>query len=143
MFGRRTSPTDTTATTPPPGSSYSGTGVWPAVIFGLVLAVALVIFVAQNGHAVRLHWLWLHFRASPAVLVLVTAVAAIAAAVIVGALWRRGRRRVLNEREELAQLRRTAATATVDSDAPGAGLGGEAGGDDIDLRRDEPRTMPT
>src|SRR4051794_35757417 len=84
--------------------TYAGTGVWPPVVAGLILATAVVIFVAQNAHAVPLHFLWLDFRTSPAVLVLATAVIAVAGAVIAGALWRRRRRQILSQREELEAL---------------------------------------
>jgi uncharacterized integral membrane protein len=140
MFGRSkdTATATTDAGTASTTRNYNGTGVWPAVILGLVLAVALVVFVAQNGHAVRMHWLWLHFRTSPAVLVLVTAVAAIAAAIVVGALWRHGRRRILNEREELAHLRRTVhGTTEPDVDVTDRATADER----IDVSRDAPRTM--
>jgi uncharacterized integral membrane protein len=80
--------------------------VWPAVVAGLVLAAAIVIFVAQNTHAISLDFLWLHFRTSPAVLVLVTALVAVALSIAVGAWLRARRRRVLHEREELERLRR-------------------------------------
>src|SRR4051812_32644306 len=87
--------------------TYAGTGIWPVVVAGLVITTAVVIFVAQNAHAVRLHFLWVDFRASPAVLVLATAVIAVAGAVTAGAVWRRRRRRILSEREELEALRAT------------------------------------
>ncbi|MCU1430759.1 MAG: hypothetical protein JWL83_4759 [Actinomycetia bacterium] len=117
----------TTATTPvaaPSGPRYAGTGIWPPVIAGLVLATAVVIFVAQNAHVIGLKFLWVHFRTSPAVLVLATAVLSVAGAVIVGAMWRRRRRQVLREREELEQLR------TVVEPAPAP---------DVDLTSDTPR----
>ena len=92
---------------------YVGTGVWPAVVTALVLATATVIFVAQNAHNVDLHFLWVDFRTSPAVLVLVTALLSVVASVVVGAAWRVQRRRRLTEREELERLRRATSESPV------------------------------
>jgi uncharacterized integral membrane protein len=90
---------------PVTAKTYAGTGVWPAVVAGLLIATAVVIFVAQNAHAVKLHFLWIDFRSSPAVLVLATAVISVAASVGTGAFWRNRRRRILSEREELEARR--------------------------------------
>jgi uncharacterized integral membrane protein len=89
-----------------PETHYRGTGVWPAVVIGLVLAAALVIFVAQNTHVVALDFLWFDFRTSPAVLVLATGLIAVVGAVVAGAWLRVRRRRHLQQREELERLRR-------------------------------------
>jgi uncharacterized integral membrane protein len=89
-----------------PETHYRGTGVWPAVVIALVLAAALVIFVAQNTHVVALHFLWFDFRTSPAVLVLATGLIAVVGAVVAGAWLRMRRRRHLQQREELERLRR-------------------------------------
>ena len=77
----------------------------PAVVTGIVLAAAVLAFVAQNTKRIALEWLWLDFRTTPGVLVLVALFLGVVAAVIVGAIVRRNRRIRLNEREELAQLR--------------------------------------
>jgi uncharacterized integral membrane protein len=97
---------------------YQSTGVWPAVIVGLVLALAIVIFVAQNLHAVRLRFLWFHFRTPPAVLVLATGLLAVATSVALGAAVRAWRRRILRDREELERLRGTSTPATPPRAAP-------------------------
>jgi uncharacterized integral membrane protein len=76
-------------------------------VIGLVLATAVVLFVAQNTTAVPLEFLWTDFHTSPAVLVLVTGLLAVVASVVVGAWVRHRRRRQLAEREELAHLRNT------------------------------------
>src|SRR3954467_114664 len=110
---------DDTALTKPE-THYRGTGVWPAVVAGLVVAAAVVIFVAQNTTATSLEFLWFDFRTSPpvlvlatatppvapAMLVLATALMAVAAAIVVGAWLRARRRRTLRQQEELDHLRR-------------------------------------
>jgi uncharacterized integral membrane protein len=87
-----------------------GTGIMPAVVTGIVLAAVVIIFVAQNTERVQLEWLWLDFRTTPGVLVLVTAFVAVVAAVVIGAIVRRNRRIRLNEHEELDRLRRSDAS---------------------------------
>jgi uncharacterized integral membrane protein len=119
-----------------PETRYRGTGIWPAVVVGLVLATAVVIFVAQNTHAISLDYLWFDFRTSPAVLVLVTALIAVVAAVVVGALLRARRRRVLQQRDELERLRREPPISAVRS-APvdGAGAASAVPADDEEPAR--------
>jgi len=94
-------------TTPPARTVRTGTGIMPAVVTGIVLAAAVLAFVAQNTKRIALEWLWFDFHTTPGVLVLVALFLGVVAAVIVGAIVRRNRRIRLNEREELAQLRRT------------------------------------
>jgi uncharacterized integral membrane protein len=94
---------------------YESTGVWPAVVTGLLLGAALVVFIAQNGHRIALEFLWLDFTTSPAVLALVSLFLAVAASVIVGAAVRHRRRKMLGEREELARLRSREATGGTDA----------------------------
>jgi uncharacterized integral membrane protein len=98
-----------------PETHYRGTGVWPAVVIALVLAAALVIFVAQNTHVVALDFLWFDFRTSPAVLVLATGLIAVVGAVVAGAWLRVRRRRHLQQREELERLRREPPVSAVRS----------------------------
>src|SRR4051794_14529086 len=146
------------SSTPTAEPTYTSTGVWPIVVVCLLVAAALVAFIAQNAHAVKLRWLWIDFRASPAVIVLITAVASVALAVAFGAAWRRRRRRILNEREELAQLRRTASAPPPPAPEPepepepdvtlGSATASETepsveGQDEIDLRREAPPSMQT
>ena len=90
---------------PPARTVRTGTGIMPAVVTGIVLAAAVLAFVAQNTKRIALEWLWLDFHTTPGVLVLVALFLGVVAAVIVGAIVRRNRRIRLNEREELAQLR--------------------------------------
>jgi len=83
---------------------YRGTGIVPAVVVGIVLAAALIAFVAQNSRSVALDWLWLDFRTSPAVLVLAALFVGVVADEVLGLFFRRARRRRLAERERLARV---------------------------------------
>jgi uncharacterized integral membrane protein len=98
------------ATTPTIETHYHGTGVWPAVVGSLVIAVIVVVFVAQNTHRVLMHFLWVDFRMSPGVLMLATGLVTVAGSIAAGAAWRARRRQILAEREELAHLRENAAS---------------------------------
>jgi uncharacterized integral membrane protein len=82
----------------------------PAVVVGIVVAAAVIAFVAQNTDKVALQWLWIDFHTTPAALVLVSLLVGVVAAVVIGALVRRSRRIRLNEREELERLRARAET---------------------------------
>ena len=77
----------------------------PAVVIGIVLAAAVIAFIAQNTKRVDLKWLWIDFRTTPGVLALIALFLGVVAAVVIGAAIRRNRRTRLNEREELARLR--------------------------------------
>jgi uncharacterized integral membrane protein len=86
-------------------NEYVGTGVLGGLVIGLVIAVAAIIFIAQNGERVALEWLWTDFRVSLAVVVLGAIVFGVAADEAVGLAWRRTRRRRLQEAQELHALR--------------------------------------
>jgi uncharacterized integral membrane protein len=90
---------------PAPRPQRVGTGIMPAVVSGIVLAAAVIVFVAQNTKRVEMHWLWLDFSSTPGVLSLVALFLGVVASVIVGVIVRRNRRIRLNEREELQRLR--------------------------------------
>jgi hypothetical protein len=133
-------------TTEPRGDAqphYEGTGIIPAVVAGLVLGTAAVIFVAQNTHTIALHFLWADFRTSPAVLVLATALLAVAASVIAGALIRRRRRRLLQERQELEHLRNVVDVTEPPPPENTSDPASEPEGEPwvVDMRRESPRTM--
>ena len=92
---------------PKPRVERTGTGVIPAVVLGFLLAIGIVIFVAQNSDPVQLHWLFFDFETSPGVLVLIAVLLGVLADAVISLMVRRARRRRLNEREELDRLRET------------------------------------
>jgi uncharacterized integral membrane protein len=94
-----------------PRTVRTGTGIMPAVVIGVLVALATIIFIAQNSDRIALEWLWFDFRTSPGALVLIALLLGIVADEVVGVLVRRHRRRRLNEREELARVRSRAGTA--------------------------------
>jgi uncharacterized integral membrane protein len=88
-----------------PLREYRGTGIYAAVVVGLLLALAVVILAAQNVDTVTLKWLAWDIDVSLTALILASLLVGAATAVIGGLFWRRRRRRVLTEREELRGLR--------------------------------------
>lgn len=84
---------------------YTGTGVTGTVIALALLAIAVVILLAQNTDSVPFQYLTFEADVPLYVLFLVTALGASLMTVLASAIWRRRRRRTRNEREELARLR--------------------------------------
>lgn len=84
---------------------YPGTGVTAVLIALSLLAVAFIVFLAQNTDSVPLSFLWWELEAPLFVVVLVTLAASAIATLVVAGIWRRRRRRTRTEREELRRLR--------------------------------------
>jgi uncharacterized integral membrane protein len=81
---------------------FVGTGWFWSLIIGIVLALAAVIFVLQNGDPVSVEFLGWEGQVSLAGLVLVVALASIVLDELFGAFYRQRRRRRLTEREAMA-----------------------------------------
>jgi uncharacterized integral membrane protein len=84
---------------------YTGTGVTGTVIALALLAIAVVILLAQNTDSVPFQFVTFEADVPLYVLFLVTALGASLMTVLASAIWRRRRRRTRNEREELQRLR--------------------------------------
>jgi len=82
-----------------------GTGWFWSLIVGVVLAVAIVVFVLQNSDSVTVEFLGWQGEVSLAGLLLVVALAAIVLDEIFGAFYRRRRRRRLNAPPTAARSR--------------------------------------
>ena len=106
-----------------------GTGLLWGFVLAVPLAAALIVFIAQNTQQVSVRWTVWRVDTSLAVVVLVTILAAVLLAEIVGIVWRLRRRRLLARHETLqAELaRRAAERETAPPPAPPTGPpGGEA-----------------
>ena len=90
---------------------FLGTGLFWSLILGLLLGAALVIFVFQNTQSVDVQWLGFDFTAPLIGLLLATALIAVIIDQTAGVLYRRRRRRIRTEREELERLRGRQASA--------------------------------
>lgn len=80
------------------------------LVVGVVLTVAVVMLILQNGHAILVNWGWLHFSAPLWGVLLVTLAAGIIVGRLVPATIRRGRHRRQERREALEQARRAVAS---------------------------------
>lgn len=105
-----------------------GTGLLWGFVLAVPLAAALIVFIAQNTQQVSVHWTVWRVDTSLAVVVLVTILAAVLLAEIVGVVWRLRRRRLLTRHETLnARLaQRAEEPETTPPPAPATGApGGE------------------
>jgi len=82
-----------------------GSGWFWSLIIGVVLAVAIVVFVLQNSDPVTVEFLGWQGSVSLAGLLLVVALAAIVLDELFGAFYRRRRRRRLNAPPPAARSR--------------------------------------
>lgn len=98
-------------------ASFRGTGVYAGLIVAFLIALALVLLIAQNRQAVTVGWLVWDFTASLAASLIVTAFLSSLLSVLVGVAWRRRRRRTLSQRQELMILRAEKRTDDADTDA--------------------------
>jgi len=98
-----TSPIDEPLDTGPQHSDDDGVP-WGGIV-GTLGVVLLVIFAVQNTETVSIDFLWLSADFPLAIVILVTAVAAVVLALVSGAFFRRRRKARRAERQELRQLR--------------------------------------
>lgn len=102
------------------GRQYRGTGFYSGFALVVLVAVGLIILAAQNTETVTLEFLGASLN-TPLVALLVGAILVGALlGEVVGWVWRRRRRRMLAEREELAARR-------AGVQMPAAAESGEAG----------------
>lgn len=87
-------------------TSYRGTGVTMVMIVLSVLAVILIVFLAQNTDSVPIEFLVWDGEAPLFVVVLGSVAAAAFLTLGVSGVWRRRRRRQRTEHEELQRLRK-------------------------------------
>ena len=104
-YGRDMASTDQDSGDQEVVNRYSGTGVTGTAILLALLAIAVVILLAQNTDSVPFQFLTFEADVPLYVLFLVTALGASLMTVLASAIWRRRRRRARNEHEELQRLR--------------------------------------
>jgi uncharacterized integral membrane protein len=83
-----------------------GTGLFWTLIVGCIVALAIIIFMAQNAASSRVNFLSLHFHLPLAVLVLAAVLAGVVVDELAGVAYRHRRRRRMGERHELRRLQR-------------------------------------
>ena len=84
---------------------YRGTGLYWSLLLSLILATVILIGIVQNSQSVQLRYLVWQINTPLIVVLLVTIVASVLLAALVGVAWRHRRRRQLADREELRGLR--------------------------------------
>jgi uncharacterized integral membrane protein len=84
---------------------YMGTGFFSSLIVGILVAAAVIILAAQNVGDAAVQFLGWEFEVPLIALILGSVLAGIVLAELIGVFYRRRRRRILNEREELKRLR--------------------------------------
>lgn len=87
------------------GRAFVGTGFFWGLVIGLVLAALVIILAAQNTASVTVRFLGWEISTPLIVLILGSLFIGIVLDEIAGAIYRRRRRRILNERAELERLR--------------------------------------
>lgn len=107
-YGRDMASSDQDGGDPEVVNRYEGTGVTPTIVLLGLLAIAVVILLAQNTESVPFEWVTFEADVPLYVLLLVTALGASLMTVLASAIWRRRRRRTRNEHEELQRLRQRA-----------------------------------
>lgn len=84
---------------------FAGTGISWAFVFGVLLAVAVIVLAVQNTDTVPIKLYFWETTAPLIIVMLVTALAAILIDELIGMIIRRRKRKVLADREELKHLR--------------------------------------
>lgn len=84
---------------------FLGTGLFWAMILGVLLTVAVIILAAQNTQEITIEFLSWQIATPFIVMVLAVLLIGILLAEIVGLVFRHRRRRRLTDREELKRLR--------------------------------------
>lgn len=90
---------------PPERREYRGTRIPAGAVVAALLAIAVIIFIAQNTGSVEMEWTVLDFSWPLAAVLLAALVVGAVMAAVVGLLWRHRRRRGLRQRRELERLR--------------------------------------
>jgi uncharacterized integral membrane protein len=89
---------------------FVGTGLFWGLVVGVILAVVVIVFSAQNTADAPVKFLWWDWASPVFAVILVSLLVGIVLDEIVGLLFRSRRRRALAEREELKRLRSQSGT---------------------------------
>ena len=93
-----------TAGVTPPDRVFVGTGLCWGLIIGLILAVAVVILIAQNTGAVTISFLGWDFSTSLIVVILGSLLIGVLLDELFGLVYRKRRRQTLRDRDQLKRL---------------------------------------
>jgi uncharacterized integral membrane protein len=85
---------------------FVGTGFFWGLVVGVLITAMVIVFAAQNTASVEVKFLGWQFATPLIVLILGSVLAGIIIDEVAGLVYRRRKRRILNEREELKRLRK-------------------------------------
>lgn len=85
---------------------FVGTGFFWGLVVGVVITAMVIVFAAQNTASIEVKFLGWRFATPLIVLILGSVLAGIVIDEVAGLVYRRRKRRILNEREELKRLRK-------------------------------------
>jgi uncharacterized integral membrane protein len=91
--------------TSPPVEAPEGTGPRWGLIIGIILAIPLIVFLAQNTQSVEINFINWSAQVPLGSVLAATVVLTVIITEVIGLFVRRRRRRVLAERAELRRLR--------------------------------------
>ena len=80
------------------------------VLFGIIVTIAVVLLIVQNGESAQLDWVGFHFKMPLWILLVLTAVAGAIVWELVKVGWRRGNEQRRNQKAALAKTRRSEST---------------------------------
>lgn len=95
-----------------PRVEYRGTGFYVGLILAGILALLLVIMSVQNTDSVEFEFLGWDLELPLFALILIAVLIAVVVDELIGVVWRRRRRKLLSERQELGRLRKQAEEPT-------------------------------
>ena len=75
------------------------------VVFGIIVTIAVVLLIVQNGESAQLDWVGFHFKMPLWILLVLTAVAGAIVWELVKVGWRRGKTQRRNQKAALAKAR--------------------------------------
>ena len=84
---------------------FAGTGLYWGLIVGVILALVVIVLAAQNTGTITLSFLGWDYSTPLIVLILGAFVIGVVVAESLGLVYRKRRRKTLNERDELRRLR--------------------------------------
>ncbi|MEX2323015.1 MAG: lipopolysaccharide assembly protein LapA domain-containing protein [Acidimicrobiia bacterium] len=84
---------------------FVGTGFFWGLVFGVLITAVVIVFAAQNTASIEVRFLGWRFTTPLIVLILGSVLAGVIIDEVAGLVYRRRKRRILNEREELKRLR--------------------------------------
>lgn len=97
--------TEVTETEPTRERVFVGTGLFWGLIVGVILALVVIILAAQNTGTITVSFLGWDFSTPLIVLILGAFLGGVVVAESLGLVYRKRRRRTLQDRDELQRLR--------------------------------------